>query len=92
MVVSLWRRGAPKLHARLREQLFQLASSQVIGGGGDPGVVGLVGERHCEQQQPRDPSGHGRDGTGRDLAMGRQKSATRMWGLNKQHRTDKITR
>ena len=59
MVVSLWRRGAPKLHARLREQLFQLASSQVIGRGSDPGVVGLVGERHSEQQQPRrEQSGH----------------------------------
>tara|TARA_B100000795_G_scaffold201151_1_gene154879 strand:- start:146 stop:289 length:144 start_codon:yes stop_codon:yes gene_type:complete len=31
----------------------------VIGRGSDPGVVGLVGERHSEQQQPRrEQSGH----------------------------------
>ena len=54
--------SAPELHARLREQLLQLASPQVVSGGGGPGVVGLVGDRHCEQyHQPSRESRHARE-------------------------------
>ena len=54
--------STPELHARLREQLLELASSQVVSGGGGPGVVGLVGERHCEQyHQASRESRHARE-------------------------------
>ena len=59
--MSLWRWASPKLHARLREQLLQLASPQVVSGGGGPGVVGLVGDRHCEQYHQASRESHTRE-------------------------------